>query len=77
MNTALRGEMESFRQALVAVKNRGTIKAWEIQALQAASDAHLEHIHAHHHNEDTLFAPELEKRFKQFQGKVSVHKEMR
>jgi hypothetical protein len=34
MNTALRGEMAEFRQALQAVKDRGTLKAWEVKALQ-------------------------------------------
>jgi hypothetical protein len=72
MNTALRGEMAVFRQALQAVKDRGTLKAWEVKALQAAADAHLEHIHAHHHNEDNLLGPEFEKRFK-FHDKVSVY----
>jgi hypothetical protein len=70
MNTALRGEMAVFRQALQAVKDRGTLKAWEVKAMQAASDAHLEHIHAHHHNEDNLLGPEFAKRFKF--DKVSV-----
>jgi hypothetical protein len=68
--------MASFRQALQAVKDRGTLKAWEVEALQAAADAHLEHIHAHHRNEDNLFGPEFVKRFK-FQDKVSANKEIR
>jgi hypothetical protein len=69
-DTALRGEMKAFRQALQGVKDRGTLKAWEVTALQTAADAHLELIHVHHTNEDNIFGPEFEKRFK-FQHKVS------
>jgi hypothetical protein len=65
--------MAVFRQALQAVKDRGTLKAWEVKALQAAADAHLEHIHAHHHNEDNLLGPEFEKRFKFINNKVSEY----
>ena len=68
-HNALRGEMTAFRQALQAAKARGPLKQWEVTALQVAADAHLEHIHAHHQNEDHLFGPEFEKRF-QFQTKV-------
>lgn len=64
--------MAVFREALQAVKGRGALKAWEVTALQAAADAHLEHIHAHHLNEDNLFGPEFEKRFKLFHNNVRV-----
>jgi 2-methylisocitrate lyase-like PEP mutase family enzyme len=64
MNTALRGEMAAFREALQALKDRGTLKAWEVNAVQTAADVHLKHIHAHHDNEDKIFAPEFENRFK-------------
>jgi hypothetical protein len=62
--------MALFRQALQASKDRGIpLKQWEVVALQVAADAHLEHIHAHHENEDHLFGPEFKKRF-QFQTQV-------
>jgi hypothetical protein len=63
--------MAVFRQALQAAKDNGPLKQWQVVALQVAAEAHLEHIHAHHQNEDHLFGPEFEKRF-QFQTQVRL-----
>ena len=63
-HNAIRGEMKAFREAFEAMKERDEpLKEWEIHAIKTAVGEHLEHIHAHHSNEDNIFVHELMKRF--------------
>lgn len=63
-HNALRAEMTSYIEALEAVKEQGSLKAWQVKALQTVFEGHFEHVHGHHHNEDEILAPEMQKRFK-------------
>ncbi|GKY98741.1 hypothetical protein MPSEU_000830400 [Mayamaea pseudoterrestris] len=64
-HNSLRSEITALKSALMAIHKRGGIKTqWEIKALQGASAAHLEHIHAHHSNEDEIMTPFITTRAK-------------
>lgn len=64
-HNAIRGEIASIRSALEAIEKRGnTLVAWKVKALKTVTDAHFEHIHGHHSNEDDVFVPEFHKRFR-------------
>ena len=64
-HNALRMEMSTIKQTLQAVQGRGQgLEMWEITAIEKIiKTVHVEHIEAHHKNEDDYFVPELRKRF--------------
>ena len=49
-------------EAFEAVNKRGPVTEWELSCIQSVWNAHYEHIHAHHSNEDDLLAPWLAER---------------
>ena len=54
--------MRTMIEAFEAVNKRGPVTEWELSCIQSVWNAHYEHIHAHHSNEDDLLAPWLAER---------------
>lgn len=66
-HNSLRGEIDGFQAALAATLARlagEAPSAWEAAAMQRWWKDHSAHIHSHHENEDTIYAPYLNTRFK-------------
>lgn len=60
---SLRGEVTDMKEALAEVAKRGPMPGWGVTAIQGWCEAHFRHMHAHHTNEDDLFAPFCRERF--------------
>lgn len=63
-HNALRFEIRSLIEAIEETNRRsGKLEEWEISCIVKAWNAHEEHIHSHHSNEDNIMTPYLSTRF--------------
>lgn len=58
-HNALRSEIRDILECLDALSH--PLEAWEVNALRQVLKIHLECVHAHHHHEDDIFVPELDR----------------
>jgi len=76
-HNALRLEISEMKNALAALTARGLIKEeWEVKALNETWDSHLEHVHSHHRNEDTILVPFVRTRYIYQEKLEADHKEL-
>lgn len=72
-HNSLRFEMSALLEALEAIQKRGAIKEWEVKHLKKAWEAHADHIHCHHDNEDEIMVPYLKQRFRYPEQAITDH----